>query len=251
MRFEDGDKSEMTASMIADAIYAQCDPDGNQYVLLEALVDHRCSETAVQLADQQTVLANGKTYQRRSAAGWQICYQWKDGSTSWENLCKLKESHPVEMAESAKSRGIDNEPALNWWVHRVLKKRDHIISMVKKRQTRYLKRTHKFGIEILKSIDEALVLDKKNGNTLWADAIAKEMKNLRAAFHILPDGEWAPNGFQRIHCHMVFDVKMENFQRKARLVACGNQTEAPATISYSSIRLSGDSTYCLDHRGPQ
>jgi hypothetical protein len=26
--------------MIADAIYAQCDPDGNQYVLLEALVDH-------------------------------------------------------------------------------------------------------------------------------------------------------------------------------------------------------------------
>jgi hypothetical protein len=29
---------------------------------------------------------------------------------------------------------------------------------------------------------EALKLDKKNGNTLWADAIAKEMENIRTAF---------------------------------------------------------------------
>jgi len=34
---------------------------------------------------------------------------------------------------------------------------------------------------------------------------------------------------------MVFDVKMETFQRKARLVAGGHQTEAPATITYSSV----------------
>ena len=27
-------------------IYAQCDPDGNQYVLLEALVDHRRNDKA-------------------------------------------------------------------------------------------------------------------------------------------------------------------------------------------------------------
>jgi hypothetical protein len=131
--------------------------------------------------------------------------------------------------------GIDHEPAFNYWVPHVLKKRDRIISLVKKRQTRYLKRTHKFGIEVPKSIDDALELDKKNGNTLWADAIAKEMKNVRVAFKILPNGERAPNGYQRIHCHTIFDVKMENFQRKARLVAGGNQTEAPATMTYASV----------------
>ena len=60
---------------------------------------------------------------------------------------------------------------------------------MKKQQTQYLKRTHKFGIEVPKSIDEALALDKKNGIILWADAIAKEMKNVRVAFRILPDGE--------------------------------------------------------------
>jgi hypothetical protein len=226
---------ELTANVIADAIYAQCDPDGNQYLLLEALIDHRCNDNAVKLADQMTAHENGKQYQRRSTAGWQICCQWRDGSTSWQNLCQLKESHPVQTAEYAKTRGIDHEPAFNWWVHHVLKKRDHIISMVKKRQTRYLKRTHKFGIEVPKSIDEALALDKKNGNTLWADAIAKEMKNVRAAFCILPDGERAPNGYQCIHCHMVFEVKMESFQRKARLVAGGHLTDAPATITYSSV----------------
>jgi hypothetical protein len=52
-------------------------------------------------------------------------------------------------------------------VPHILKKRDRIISLVKKRYPRYLKRTHKFGIEV-PSFKEALELDKKNGNTLWA-----------------------------------------------------------------------------------
>jgi len=56
----------------------------------------------------------------------------------------------------------------------VERKRDRIISKVQQRQTRYLKRTTKFGIELPKTVAEAYALDKKNGNTLWADAIAKE-----------------------------------------------------------------------------
>jgi len=100
---------------------------------------------------------------------------------------------------------------------------------------RHLKRTHKFGIEVLKTVNEALKLDRKNGNTLWADAIAKEMKEVRIAFNILPDGHVAPNGYQKIPCHMVFDVKMEDFGRKARLVAGGHRTKALATITYASV----------------
>ncbi len=75
----------------------------------------------------------------------------------------------------------------------------------------------------------------KNGNTFWADAIAKEMKEVRIAFNILPDGHVAPNGYQKIPCHMVFDIKMEDFRRKARLVAGGHMTGAPATITYASV----------------
>ena len=67
-----------------------------------------------------------------------------------------------------------NEPALNWWAGFVLKKRERIILLVKKWNTRYLKRNEKFGIAIPNNVKEALELDKENGNTLWDDAIATE-----------------------------------------------------------------------------
>jgi hypothetical protein len=172
---------------------------------------------------------------KHSTVGWQVCCQWKDGSTSWENLANLKESHPLETAEYAVIQAIDHEPAFNWWVPHVWKKADQIISLVRKRTTRYLKTTHKFGIEVPKTVEKALVLDCKNGSTLWADAIAKEMKEVHIAFNILPDGHSAPIGYQKIPCYMIFDMKIEDFIQKARLVAGGHRTKAPATITYASV----------------
>ncbi len=72
------------------------------------------------------------------------------------------------------------------------------MSLVRKRNPRYLKRTYEFGIELPKTIKEALELDKKNGNTFWADAIAKEMKDVCIAFKILLDGQSVPIGYQKI-----------------------------------------------------
>ena len=39
----------------------------------------------------------------------------------------MKESHPVEIADFAKARGIATEPAFIWLVPHTLKKRDVII----------------------------------------------------------------------------------------------------------------------------
>jgi hypothetical protein len=61
------------------------------------------------------------------------------------------------------------------------------------------------------------------------------MKNVRVAFRILPDDERVPQNYQFVHCHMIFDVKMEDLCRKARLVAGGHTTEAPATMTYASV----------------
>ena len=235
VEFDDGHQTELTANLIAESLYSQCDPDGNQYVLLSSIVDHRRLDSAIKLADQKVVRADGRTYLKRSTVGWQLCCQWKDGSSSWENLVDLKESHPIETAEYAKILGIDHEAAFNWWVPHVLKKRDRIISLVKRRNPRYLKRTHKFGIELPKTVQEALAIDKRLGNTFWADGIAKEMKNVHVAFKILSDDESVPIGYQKIPCHMVFDIKMEDFTRKARLVAGGHKTDAPPTITYASV----------------
>ena len=78
-------------------------------------------------------------------------------------------------------------------------------------------------------------LDAKDGNTLWADAISKEMENVRMAFKVLPDGKPVPIGYQFVECHMVFNIKMEDFRHKVRLVTGGHMTNAPATTAYTSI----------------
>jgi hypothetical protein len=114
-------------------------------------------------------------------------------------------------------------------------KKERIIYLVRKWNPHYLKWTHKFGIELLKTIKEALELNKKNGNTFWADAITKEMKDICVAFKILLDGQSAPIGYQKIPCHMIIDIKMKEVRCKARLVAGGHMTKVPATITYASI----------------
>ena len=58
---------------------------------------------------------------------------------------------------------------------------------------------------------------------------------MRVAFRILHGEEAVPPGYQHIRCHMIFDVKMENFRRKARYVAGGHMTDAPATMTYASV----------------
>ena len=113
-----------------------------------------------------------------------------------------------------------------------MKKRDRIVAAVCQR---YHKRTHKFGIEVPKTSKRALEIDKENGNHLWCDAIEKEMTSVKVAFKILPGNESPPIGYQQMSCHMIFDVKLDGFKRKARLVAGGHTTEAPAVMTYASV----------------
>jgi len=76
---------------------------------------------------------------------------------------------------------------------------------------RYHKCTHKFGIEIPKTVEEAYALDKATGTTFWHDPIEKEMKNVHVAFDVRADGGAPPPDHQFICCHMSFDIKMEDF----------------------------------------
>ena len=65
------------------------------------------------------------------------------------------------MVEYVHQRGIAHECAFNCWSPHVLKKRDAIISLVNNRKPKYLKRTHKFGVELPKSVTDAYTIDKK------------------------------------------------------------------------------------------
>ena len=86
-------------------------------------------------------------------------------------------------------------------------------------------------------MQEFKAFDEENGNTLWWDAICKEMNNTRPAFEVWEkDISELPPVYQNITCHMIFDVKMGKiFRRKARFVADGHKTKTPAAMTYSSV----------------
>jgi hypothetical protein len=123
-------------------------------------------------------------------------------------------------------------PDFVWWVPSVLKKRSRIIAAVKKC---YHKRTQKFGIEVPKIWDDCVRLHKENDNTLWQDAVRKGMMNDIIAFKIMNGEESFPPTYQEIRCHMMFDVKMEDFRRKAWFVVGGHTTDTPYAMTYASV----------------
>ena len=116
----------------------------------------------------------------------------------------------------------------------MLKKRLRIITLVNKRNTRYLKKTHKFGVELPMSVAQIYAQDKKNGNNLWEDTIFNYMKDFSPALRKLDNGDIGPIGYQHVNYHMIFDVKMEYFRLEARLVPGGHVTYLPVTITYVS-----------------
>ena len=124
----------------------------------------------------------------------------------------LKISNPIEVAEFSVTRGIDKEPTFTWWVPCTLRRRDRIIAGVNSRVKRT---THKYGIEIPRSVDEALRFDKLNGNTFWRDAINKEMENLKVAFDINSEGSRPPVNYTLATGHIIFNVRMM-LEQKAR-----------------------------------
>ena len=108
--FVGGEITELTTNVIAESMYAQCYADGNEYLLLDVLVDYQKNNKAISLTDQKITVWE-RPVTRRTTAGWQLYCQWKDGPTSWEKLSDLKESHPMQTAEFAVAKGIDHEPA--------------------------------------------------------------------------------------------------------------------------------------------
>ena len=116
----------------------------------------------------------------------------------------------MQLAEYAFANGIENEPAFKWWIKKTLKRKDRIISKVK---SKYWRSTHKFGIEIGKSVQEAYKNDRNMGTLHWTKAIEKEMRNVRVAFEKM-DGatelqmrtDKLRPGYSFCSTHMIFDI---------------------------------------------
>jgi hypothetical protein len=96
----------------------------------------------------------------------------------------------------------------------------------------------KYDIRVPRNTREALLLDKQNKNTKWADAIAKEMTALnrldvfeyKSPAHVCNKSD----GWQFAPMHMIFDIKQQDLRHKARLVCGGHVIDSSGHVTYSS-----------------
>ena len=100
VEFPGGEITELAAITIVELMYAQCNIDGNEYLLLVLFVDHRKDDLALIIEDQSIIVKGRKTL-KNLTAGWEICCKWKCGFTSWEKLSNVKELHLNQFAEYA------------------------------------------------------------------------------------------------------------------------------------------------------
>ena len=108
--------------------------------------------------------------------------------------------------------------------------------MVSRLKSKYWQRTHKYGIKIPKSVNEAYEFDEENGNKLCTDGIKEKMNKVRVS---VQESNVSPDKLivhQEIGMHMIFDIKLgENFWRKARMVDGGHTKNTPSSFTYSSV----------------
>ena len=162
VEFPDGSTDTFSVNIIAENLFSQVDNEGHAYQIMKEVVDHRKNErTAVSKDDGMVRTRSGTLRPRITTSGWELLVEWMDGSTSWIPLKDLKHSNPLEVAEYAVANKIAEEPAFCWWVRQTLRRRDRIIKKVK---TRYWRRTHKYGVELPKTVTEALEIDARTGN---------------------------------------------------------------------------------------
>ena len=105
----------------------------------------------------------------------------------------------------------------------------------KKKQIDYSKPVYSYGVQVPRTVKQALELDAKNNDDSWQQAIEKEVKTLTDVdcFVFKPKGYKPEGDWQQTRLHMVFAVK-HDLRRKARLVAGGHLVELREQAVYSS-----------------
>ena len=161
---------------------------------------------------------------------------WDNGDVSWEPVNVIRKDDPVTLATYAKEKGLDNTRGWKWT--RSITKNPKKFARMLKIMTGQKKSTKKymFGIELPRNLKEAIILDKKNGNTKWQDAWQAEIDQLQdfGTFNVEGKGESSLKDYTYVNLIVCFTVKFDG-RRKVRIVANGSITEDLGHDIYSGV----------------
>ena len=99
--------------------------------MFDEIINHRRLPDTIGKSDAFYNTHTGMRRQKYTTRGWELCVQWKDGSSQWIAIKDIKNSYPIELAEYSINNKIHDEPAFAWWVPYTIKKRNSIIGKIK------------------------------------------------------------------------------------------------------------------------
>ena len=199
------------------------DAPENQFVKFKSIVGH---EGPLKSGDPSY---NGSKYN--------VMVDWEDGERTYEPLDMIATDDPVTCAIYARDNKLLD---LDGWkrFRRILKRDVQFQRIVNQTRLRSVRRTmrYKYGYLIPNTHEEAMELDRINGNTKWYDAEQLETSQLLEYETFIDKGKGGkpPIGYQKIRVHMIYDVKHDG-RHRARMVAGGHLTPAPLESIYSGV----------------
>ena len=174
---------------------------------------------------------------------YNVVVEWESGEITYEPLALISKDDPITCAVYAKKHDLLDTTG---WKHlkRYAKTSKRLIRAVKQSRIRQVRASARYqhGFQVPRDYNDAMRLDKENGNTHWQDAMDLELTQIheykvfrdtgKAKFH---NGKVVtPDGFQKIRVHFVYAVKHDG-RFKARLVADGHLTKEPVESIYSGV----------------
>jgi hypothetical protein len=168
---------------------------------------------------------------------WEILVKWSSGESTWNDMSLTFQDDPITVSLYARKAHLLDTPG---WKRckRYVRKRKTIARMVNQQRLKNFRNrpVYKYGYQVPRNHAEAMFIDEKNGNTKWRDAEKLEMDQLFEydTFKDLGKNGPTPEGYKKIPCHMVYDVKHDG-RHKARFVAGGHRTETPVDSVYSGV----------------
>jgi hypothetical protein len=189
------------------------------------------------IASHQGPLKSGDPNYKGSS--YNVLIEWENGEITAEALNVIAADDPVTCAIYAKENGLLEVPGWRQFKS-IAKKHKKFVRMVNQSKLRSYNSAprFKYGFEIPRNYAHALILDERNKNTKWRDAVALELLQIQEYETFKSMGHKssakAPAGYKKIRVHLVFDVKHDG-RHKARLVADGHLTEIPTEAVYSGV----------------
>ena len=137
-------------------------------------------------------------------------------SSSWVDMFALAMQDPIPILKYAHAQHLTSKGPFKVLTKYCVGEAPSDYARVFKAKTKPGSVKIKFGVQVPLGVKQAFNLDRANGNTLWRDAIKKEISQLDEyrVFKALKRGAPIPAGYKQIPYHIVFDVKF-NLRHKA------------------------------------